>query len=294
MKRIRGLRRSHAASAATAGLTLRLRLRPLCALIIAAALAGCAVGPNFRAPDAPAVPAYTADKLPEATTATDAPTGDAQKFLEGQPVPERWWTTFASEEIDRRVEQALAHSPTIASAQAALKQAQENVSAANGGLFPSVDANVGAQRGNANSFGQLAPGQSVFNVYTAGVNINYTLDLFGGIRRGIEAQAAIADFQQYQLEGTYLTLAANVVATSFLEASLRGQIEAIERALTEEAECERIMHMIAGIRGGVAGLMAEVVEDHIRTHLVDPERNPGALNADAADQLIEVVHTYLK
>jgi FrmR/RcnR family transcriptional regulator, repressor of frmRAB operon len=75
---------------------------------------------------------------------------------------------------------------------------------------------------------------------------------------------------------------------------LRGQVEAIERALSEEAECDRIMHMIAGIRGGVAGLMAEVVEDHIRTHLVDPDRNPGALNADAADQLIEVVHTYLK
>jgi DNA-binding FrmR family transcriptional regulator len=73
---------------------------------------------------------------------------------------------------------------------------------------------------------------------------------------------------------------------------IRGQVEAIERALTEEAECERIMHMIAGIRGGVAGLMAEVVENHIRTHLV--EKNPGALNADAADQLIEVVHTYLK
>ena len=73
---------------------------------------------------------------------------------------------------------------------------------------------------------------------------------------------------------------------------IRGQIEAIERALTEEADCERIMHMIAGIRGGVAGLMAEVVEDHIRTHLVDSRRSP--LNADAADQLIEVVHTYLK
>ena len=75
---------------------------------------------------------------------------------------------------------------------------------------------------------------------------------------------------------------------------IRGQVEAIERALTEEVECERIMHMIAGIRGGVAGLMAEGGEDHIRTHLVDPEKNPGALNADAADQLIEVVHTYLK
>jgi FrmR/RcnR family transcriptional regulator, repressor of frmRAB operon len=75
---------------------------------------------------------------------------------------------------------------------------------------------------------------------------------------------------------------------------IRGQVEAIERALAEEAECERIMHMIAGVRGGVAGLMAEVMEDHIRTHLVDPQKNPGALNAEAADQLIEVVHTYLK
>ena len=75
---------------------------------------------------------------------------------------------------------------------------------------------------------------------------------------------------------------------------IRGQVEAIEGALSEEADCDRIMHMIAGIRGGIAGLMAEVVEDHIRTHLVDPDRNPGALNADAADQLIEVVHTYLK
>jgi FrmR/RcnR family transcriptional regulator, repressor of frmRAB operon len=75
---------------------------------------------------------------------------------------------------------------------------------------------------------------------------------------------------------------------------IRGQVEAIERALNDEAECERIMHMIAGVRGSVAGLMAEVVEDHIRTHLVDPEKNPGVLNADAADQLIDVVHTYLK
>ena len=75
---------------------------------------------------------------------------------------------------------------------------------------------------------------------------------------------------------------------------IRGQVESIERALEEEAGCERIMHMIAGVRGGVAGLMAEVVEDHIRTHLVDPHTNPGALDADAAEQLIEVVHTYMK
>ena len=75
---------------------------------------------------------------------------------------------------------------------------------------------------------------------------------------------------------------------------IRGQVEAIERALDNEAACEQIMHLIAGARGAMAGLMAEVVEDHVRTHLVDPEKHPGALNTEAAEQLLEVVRTYLK
>jgi DNA-binding FrmR family transcriptional regulator len=75
---------------------------------------------------------------------------------------------------------------------------------------------------------------------------------------------------------------------------IRGQVEAIERALETEADCERVMHLIAGVRGAIAGLMAEVVEEHVRTHLVDPEKYPGALNSDAAEQLMEVVRTYLR
>ena len=75
---------------------------------------------------------------------------------------------------------------------------------------------------------------------------------------------------------------------------IRGQVEALERALATETECARIMHMIAGIRGSVSGLMGEVIEDHVRTHLVDPDKNPDALNAEAAEQLIDVVHTYLR
>jgi DNA-binding FrmR family transcriptional regulator len=54
------------------------------------------------------------------------------------------------------------------------------------------------------------------------------------------------------------------------------------------------MHLIAGTRGAMAGLMAEVVEDHVRTHLVDADKHPKALNSDAAEQLLEVVRTYLK
>lgn len=75
---------------------------------------------------------------------------------------------------------------------------------------------------------------------------------------------------------------------------IRGQVEAIERALNAEADCEQVMHLIAGVRGATAGLMAEVVEDHIRTHLVDDKKHPGALNTEAAEQLLEVVRTYLR
>jgi DNA-binding FrmR family transcriptional regulator len=75
---------------------------------------------------------------------------------------------------------------------------------------------------------------------------------------------------------------------------LRGQVESIERALETEAGCEQVMHLIAGARGAMAGLMAEVVEDHVLTHLVDAERHPGALNAEAAEQLLDVVRSYMK
>jgi DNA-binding FrmR family transcriptional regulator len=75
---------------------------------------------------------------------------------------------------------------------------------------------------------------------------------------------------------------------------IRGQVEAIERALEGEAGCDQVMHLIAGARGAMAGLMVEVVEDHVRTHLVDGERHPGALDADAVGQLVEVLRSYLK
>lgn len=75
---------------------------------------------------------------------------------------------------------------------------------------------------------------------------------------------------------------------------LRGQVEGIERALVSQAGCEKVMHLIAGARGAMAGLMAEIVEDHVRSHLVDADRHPGALRLEAADSLLDVVRTYLK
>ena len=75
---------------------------------------------------------------------------------------------------------------------------------------------------------------------------------------------------------------------------IKGQVDAIERLLDGDGGCEQVLHLIAGARGAMAGLMAEVVEDHVRLHLVDTKAYPKALNADAIEQLLEVVRTYLK
>lgn len=204
------------------------------AMLLALVLSGCAVGPNFREPAAPAVDRYTQTVLPESTVSAATPGGDAQRFLEGENVPQRWWTTFGNAELDRRVQTALAHSPTIASAQAALRQAEENVKAADGSLFPSLDASASAtrQKQSGAQFAGLGGGVSAskpFNVYNASISVGYVFDLFGGVRRGIEVQQAQAGVQRAQLDATYLTLAANVVTASLQEASLREQVHATEQ-----------------------------------------------------------------
>lgn len=71
-------------------------------------------------------------------------------------------------------------------------------------------------------------------------------------------------------------------------------MEAVERALEIDAECEQVMHLLASTRAAMGGLMAEVVEGHLREHLVDAERYPDALNKDAAEQLLAVIRTYVR
>ena len=70
---------------------------------------------------------------------------------------------------------------------------------------------------------------------------------------------------------------------------IRGQIEAVERALEQEIGCEDIMQLIAPTRGAINGLVAEVMEDHIRGHAMDPERDPSSERAQATKALIDVV-----
>jgi DNA-binding FrmR family transcriptional regulator len=75
---------------------------------------------------------------------------------------------------------------------------------------------------------------------------------------------------------------------------IKGQVEAIERALGNQADCAEVLRQIAAVRGAINGLMAKVVEDHIEMHVVHPDITDHATRAQGARELIEVIRTYLK
>ncbi len=73
---------------------------------------------------------------------------------------------------------------------------------------------------------------------------------------------------------------------------IKGQVEAIERALNGEAECEDILQLVASCRGALNGLMAELIEGHLRFHVLTPDRKALPSQLEAADELIAVVKRY--
>jgi DNA-binding FrmR family transcriptional regulator len=75
---------------------------------------------------------------------------------------------------------------------------------------------------------------------------------------------------------------------------IRGQIEAMERAIASEQDCSDVLHLITAARGAMNGLMAELLEDHVRFHVLDPNKKPASDQALAADELIDIVRSYLK
>jgi DNA-binding FrmR family transcriptional regulator len=75
---------------------------------------------------------------------------------------------------------------------------------------------------------------------------------------------------------------------------LRGQIDSIAKALEQEKECSTILHTVAACRGSFNGLMAEILESHIRFHVVDPDVNPKSDQAREAQELIDALRTYLR
>lgn len=214
-------------------------------------LCGCAVGPNFQRPAPPAGAGFAPEPLPLVSASAVVEGGAAQHFQSGQDIRFDWWTAFQSPQLNSLVEKAIRANPTIESAKAALRQAQELVSAQQGYFFPTVGATYTFERQTVagNEANSVAPGVQgngtaieayqnaspnppphnaplIYNFHTAALNVAYSPDVFGGNRRQVESLDAQAKMQQFELEAAYITLASNVVAAAIQEASIRAQIAA--------------------------------------------------------------------
>jgi NodT family efflux transporter outer membrane factor (OMF) lipoprotein len=235
-------------------------------LVMSAALAAsCAVGPRWHRPQAPANAGYAPAPLPQTSASAPIHGGEAQSLVSDRDIPFEWWELFKSPALNALVERAFRANPTIASAQAALVQAQELVYAQRGYFFPTIGANYSFERqkiaGNltvdnvpgveGNGDNLLPPVQNLntlphthpffYNLHTAELTVGFVPDVFGANWRQVEALAAQRDAQRFALEATYITLASNVVAAAIQEASLRAQLEATQQIIAADEKSLQIL-----------------------------------------------------
>jgi NodT family efflux transporter outer membrane factor (OMF) lipoprotein len=239
----------------------------LVAVTAALLTAACAVGPRWHAPQAPAAAGFAPTPLPESSAASAVQGGGTQRFIAGRDIPFEWWQLFQSAALNTLIERALKANPTIAAAQASLRQAQEQVYAQRGFFYPSVGATYQAERhkvsGNTNGSStigvqgngvDLLPGEpevypnpaphnvpSYYTFYTAQLTVGFVPDVLGGNRRQVESLAAQKDAQRFALEATYITLASNVAAAAIQEASLRAQIQATREIIAADEKALQIL-----------------------------------------------------
>jgi len=200
------------------------------AVAAAALMAGCAVGPDFQRPAAPALTSYTRPSLRAQTASADIAGGDAQRFVSDLRLPYQWWTLFESPSLNALIDKALTASPTVIAAEAALRQARELVYAQQGAFYPTVQGTFAASRQKAS--GALSPplstDQLTFSLYTTQGAVSFTPDIFGANRRQVESLRGLADAQRFQADAAYVTLIVNVAAAAVQEASLRARIGATQ------------------------------------------------------------------
>jgi NodT family efflux transporter outer membrane factor (OMF) lipoprotein len=229
-----------------------------------AILSGCAAGPDFKRPDAPTATGYTVQPLVAQTASADSAQGVAQHFVASKDIPFDWWKLFQSPQLNALIERTLKANPSIEAAQAALRQAHENVVAQQGFFYPTVGVSYAPSRNKlAGNMGGNSPGvqgdgsviqtysnpagpdfngPAYYNWHTAQLSVGYVPDVFGINRRMTESAQAQEEAQQMQLQATYITLVSNVVAAAFQEAGLRAQIAAVNSIIAINRENLDIMH----------------------------------------------------
>ncbi|HUH58602.1 MAG TPA: efflux transporter outer membrane subunit [Candidimonas sp.] len=215
------------------------RARMLAAMLGGAATLGaCAAGPDYVAPVAPDVAAYTMLASDRSAASAQAEFAKSQTLTRADVVDPQWWRQLGSPALDAFIDVAMQASPTLAAAQATLRQAQETFDAQNGATsYPQVQAVAGMQRQRANvsQSGKAGEPQAV-TLHSATLGISYELDVAGGNRRRLEALAARTEHRRFQLHDAQLALAANIATSALTRARLAGQLRALDTIVQAQAQ----------------------------------------------------------
>jgi NodT family efflux transporter outer membrane factor (OMF) lipoprotein len=217
-------------------------------------ITACTVGPDFHRPLPPTVQHYTRENI-------ESQSSDGMRFAYNKPLPKQWWQLFNSKAINDLITEALAHNQTLAASGATLVQAQQNLNAVAGTQLPQVGLNaaVTPQQFAPVIYGFDSFPTTAFVLYTASVNVSYNLDLFGALKRQVEAYGALVEYQAYQLQGAKITLVGNVTNIVFKVALLNAQITNTKAIITAQESLLEIARKQL-LTGGIAKIDVNSIE----------------------------------
>jgi multidrug efflux system outer membrane protein len=237
------------------------------ALALAFVVAGCStVGPDFTAPAAPDVPSFRH---------VDAAAPDTARL------PAEWWTVFGDATLNTLETRALRESPSVRAAAQRLLQAQSQLSVTRANQLPSVS--VGASVANSRSSAESAQGQALGGRaikgmdYQVGARLSYELDLWGRVRRVVEASDAQALAAQDDRDGVLLMLSSQVASTYWQLRGMDAEMVILKNALATRQESNQLVEarFNAGLSNelDVARTRIERANAEADLHAVQRQRN---------------------
>ncbi|WP_150614219.1 efflux transporter outer membrane subunit [Pandoraea terrigena] len=273
-------------------MTLHLRTMALAAAIL---VTGCTVGPDYRG-----APEVATDALRAGATYAHAGDGIAAHT----PGVARWWTTLGDAQLTALIDEAIAHSPDIRAAQAKVRQSRASLRNHQADLLPKAGVDLATLRTRSPDLSLLGGdgsssggGRGPLDLYVAGFDASWEIDLFGGTRRAVEAASADADAASEDLADAHVQLAADVAQAYVAlrdqqarlslvrdSARLEGEMLALTRqrragGVASELDVERLVTQVEQTQSHVLPLEADVIESLDQLALLTG-RAPGTLDTE--------------
>jgi NodT family efflux transporter outer membrane factor (OMF) lipoprotein len=280
--------------------------RPSCFALAAAALlsalSGCTVGPDYHGAPTLAGDAHSSASFVRAPVSGTNAT----------PALNQWWLAFNDPQLNDLIEAALAHSPDVHIAQARLRESRSQLQVQRADALPKVSGDVAALRlrepdlsalnsgSSSSGSGSSSSGGGPLQLYTAGFDATWEIDLFGGTRRAIEAASAEAEAVDADLADTQVSLAAEVAQTYIELRDQQTRLELArrqadteqkmltltqqrrERGTAADLDVERLTTQVENTRSTLIPLDAQLTDSLDRLAVLTG-RAPGALDQQLAD-----------